>query len=293
MTATGVGSPMTLAEEDIELQLHAERRYFESCHSPADEPSAARYQSAELNFMTASLSLMLFLRKILRAVYATRPVTSQSAALNVIEDKLRHYNTIATPPDDSSRPLIFSLLLRLRLLFNQLVFYRGIVFGRIQHEKRIYYEEALLSTVVEMCEVVRHLDSHRCLPDCPSWTTTALFHASAVLLNFYAGKSSIEASDTAIDLPTLIIQLIGNLEKMEETWSFAAWIGRAVRTALDSVKRKVDLRQQKQDPPTRGGDSFDAERSPLTSLTADMPLDDGFMDIFDWHAIFANRIPFQ
>jgi hypothetical protein len=125
------------------------------------------------------------------------------------------------------------------------------------------------------------------------YRTTALFHASAVLLNFYAGKSSIAASDIAIDLPTLIIQLIENLEKMEETWNFAAWIGRAVRTALDSVKRKVDLRQQKQNPPTRDGDSFGAERDPLTPLSADMPLDDGFMDIFDWHAIFPDGIPFQ
>jgi hypothetical protein len=114
-----------------------------------------------------------------------------------------------------------------------------------------------------------------------------------VLLNFYAGKSSIAASDIAIDLPTLIIQLIESLEKMEETWNFAAWIGRAVRTALDSVKRKVDLRQQKQNPPTRDGDSFGAERDPLTPLSADMPLDDGFMDIFDWHAIFPDGIPFQ
>ena len=80
--------------------------------------------------------------------------------MNVVEDKLRHYNTIVTPlplaqqqipPDDSSPHPIFSLLLRLRLLFNRLIFYRGIVFGRIRHEKRIYDEEALLVTVVDIC----------------------------------------------------------------------------------------------------------------------------------------------
>jgi hypothetical protein len=60
MTATGVGCPMTLADEDIELQLHAERRYFESCVTSPITPSAAHYQSAELDFMTTSLSLMLF-----------------------------------------------------------------------------------------------------------------------------------------------------------------------------------------------------------------------------------------
>ena len=51
---------VTLAEEDIELQLHAERRYFESCVTSPITPSAAHYQSAELDFMTTSLSLMLF-----------------------------------------------------------------------------------------------------------------------------------------------------------------------------------------------------------------------------------------
>lgn len=117
-------------------------------------------------------------REILRAVYPARPIKVQSAALDLIEDKLESFNitippiSLANPqipPRNNPRDLILGPLLRLHLLFNGLLFYRGTALGRFDHEKRLHYEEALLFTVVEMCEVANYLGSHYFLPLCPGW----------------------------------------------------------------------------------------------------------------------------
>ncbi|KAH6611800.1 hypothetical protein C7974DRAFT_429248 [Boeremia exigua] len=296
--ATGVGAPMTIAEEDIEQELHAEQQYFEGCVTLAKSSYSSYDRFTELNFMTTSASIGLILRAILKAFYSARPEHAQRTTLDSIERKLQFFDTMIAqvPPQDSQvlfgegpRDRILAPLLRMQFLCTCVIHYRGACVGCGDDDMQLRYENCLLTTVVEMCQVASYLNSGGFVPFCPGWITTALFHASAVLLEFFAGRRHSAMPAVAIDFHVLLRQLIGNLETLKCRWNFAAWMCRTVSAAYELTRRKVDEGRKGKQQQTAKVYSDIVTTENMEAFPAwHIPFNDDSTIGFDWNAILFN-----